>query len=334
MEIASRMARAGISLAISSALLLPASKIYAEVITVQSGDSLYKIAQRTNTSVSQIKEFNGLTSDRIFVGQKLNIPESIIHAVVKGDTIWKLSQAYKVNASDIISANKLSTTQITIGQKLIIPLITINNDKPTQTEKNNDISYIEYSVRKGDTAWSIAIAHGIPMPELLKANYLTEKSALTPGQILKVPVHSIPVTTTPGPQYGEYLDWFKAAQYLFPINKVATVTDFASGKQFKVKRVLGAFHSDTEPLTYEDAAQIKRIWGGNYSWKTRAVIVTVDNRRIAASMTSMPHGEDFMSNNNFNGHFDIHFKNSLRHVDGKLDLLHQAEVEKAAGLKQ
>ncbi|MBB3111796.1 hypothetical protein FHS18_003864 [Paenibacillus phyllosphaerae] len=129
------------------------------------------------------------------------------------------------------------------------------------------------------------------------------------------------------------MDWFQAAQYLFPINKIATVTDLSTGVQFKVKRVMGEIHSDTEPLTVADAAQIKAVWGGSYSWKTRAVIVTVDNRRIAASMTSMPHGEDFMKDNDFVGHFDIHFKNSLRHADGKLDLLHQAEVSRAAGIK-
>lgn len=60
---------------------------------------------------------------------------------------------------------------------------------------------------------------------------------------------------------------------------------------------------------------IKEVWGGEYSWKERAVIVEVDGRKIAASMASMPHDVSYIKDNNFNGHFDLHFKNSTRHKD-------------------
>lgn len=41
---------------------------------VQSGESLYKISLKYEISVDDIKEFNGLTSDMIFVGQVISIP--------------------------------------------------------------------------------------------------------------------------------------------------------------------------------------------------------------------------------------------------------------------
>jgi LysM repeat protein len=44
------------------------------VYTVRSGDYLTSIAQRYNTTVQAIMEANGLTSTRLFVGQKLIIP--------------------------------------------------------------------------------------------------------------------------------------------------------------------------------------------------------------------------------------------------------------------
>lgn len=42
---------------------------------VQSGDTLSLIAQAFNTSVSKIKEMNGLKGDNLRVGQKLNLPK-------------------------------------------------------------------------------------------------------------------------------------------------------------------------------------------------------------------------------------------------------------------
>jgi hypothetical protein len=135
-----------------------------------------------------------------------------------------------------------------------------------------------------------------------------------------------------GAKYGEYLDWWTEAQYVFLINKVATVTDFKTGRSFQVKRTIGANHSDTEPLTAADAAIIKEVWGGQYSWAERAVIVNVDGRKIAGSMASMPHDIEYIKDNNFPGHFDIHFRNSTRHVDGTVSEAHQRQIQIAAGL--
>ncbi|GAB6137602.1 spore cortex-lytic enzyme [Halanaerobaculum tunisiense] len=43
---------------------------------VQSGDSLFKIAHKFNTSVQALQEVNGLQSESIYPGQKLTIPKS------------------------------------------------------------------------------------------------------------------------------------------------------------------------------------------------------------------------------------------------------------------
>jgi hypothetical protein len=61
------------------------------------------------------------------------------------------------------------------------------------------------------------------------------------------------------------------------------------------------------------------------------VIVEVDGRRIAGSMTSMPHSIEYIADNDFTGHFDIHFLNSLRHKDNRIDPDHQKAIKVAAG---
>jgi LysM repeat protein len=45
-----------------------------QTYTVQSGDTLYEIANRFGTTVSALKSANNLTSNMIRVGQVLNIP--------------------------------------------------------------------------------------------------------------------------------------------------------------------------------------------------------------------------------------------------------------------
>ncbi|MBU8714304.1 LysM peptidoglycan-binding domain-containing protein [Brevibacillus parabrevis] len=318
--------------------LLPATSAFAQTIQVVPGDTLGNIAYKNQITVEQLKLANQLQSDMIMVGQTLYIPpRSTVYTVKAGDVLWKIAYNHGVSIQTIVNTNKLQTTEILIGQKLLIPKQEPVAETPAPApapKPEPDKPWVEstrYQVAKGDTPWTISIAHGIPFTEFLQANKLSESDYLQIGQIVTVPVHHIPKTETAGAKYGEYLDWFEAAQYLFPINATAKVTDFATGKSFMVKRTIGASHSDTEPLTSADSATIKSIWGGNFSWSIRPVIVEVDGRRLAASMSSMPHSIEYITDNAFDGHFDIHFPGSLRHKDNLIDPDHQAAIRIAAG---
>ena len=82
------------SLSINQELKVPAVNIGETTYTVKSGDSLYSIAKKFNTTVSELKQLNDLTTDFIQVGQMLYIssPTSSTtyktYTVVKGDTIF------------------------------------------------------------------------------------------------------------------------------------------------------------------------------------------------------------------------------------------------------
>ncbi|HHW70256.1 MAG TPA: peptidoglycan-binding protein, partial [Clostridiales bacterium] len=126
----------------------------------------------------------------------------------------------------------------------------------------------------------------------------------------------------------EMLHW-STVRSLFPRGATAVVTDVDTGKSFKVYRMGGTNHADVEPLTANDTAIMKSIYG-NWSWARRAIIVDYGGRRIAASMNGMPHGQQTIYNNNFNGQFCIHFLGSKTHGSGRVDPDHQAMVRKAA----
>lgn len=307
---------------------------------VKSGDSLYKIAKSYGTSIDKIKSYNNLKGDTIYTGQTLYItqgqgtpapapaptptpaPSTSTYTVQSGDNLWKIAKSYGISINQIKSLNNLSGDTIYPGQKLKVT--------GTYTESEPSVNYSNYTVKSGDTLWSISMDHGIPATELAEANGVSSESYFSIGQVIKIPVHHIPVKSTPGPQYGEYLDWWTEAQYLFKTNDTARVTDIETGKSFMVKRTTGANHADCEPLTSSDSAIAYDIWDG-YSWTTRAITVEEDGRKIAASMSFMPHDVQYIENNNFDGHFDIHFLNSTRHKDGEIDPLHQEKVKDAAG---
>ncbi|SKC50811.1 LysM peptidoglycan-binding domain-containing protein [Maledivibacter halophilus] len=304
---------------------------------VVSGDAYWKISEKFNININKLLEANNANSTT-----RLNINDVVIipvgdsyrkHIVEAGETYWKISQKYSVDIHELLRINNADEdSPLYIGQSLSVP----NESYPSSNNTNNSkpyITYTNYTVQRGDDFWKISIKFGIPQYELIKANNMTENTMLNIGDILKIPVHHVPVKNTPGQKYGEYLDWWTEAQYVVPIGKVFKVRDFYTGKEWTMKRTIGASHADCEPLTKYDSAVMKEVWGGYYSWKTRPVLILVDSRKIAASASAMPHDIEYISNNGITGHMDIHFANSTRHKDNKIDYDHQYNIKVSAGLK-
>lgn len=329
----------------------PASELQNEITkshTVDTDETLWGIAAKYGITVALLKETNNLKSDIIQPGQVLTIPtksyvspstattpstqvvdrKTFTYRIVAGDTLSTIASRFGVTVTAIKAENQLTTDLLQVGQALTIP----NGTNAPQNAGYNTITYKTHTVSSGDNIWNLSVQYGIPQGELLRVNNLTTSSLLSIGQKLKIPIHNIAVKETVSSKHGELLDWWTEAQYIFTIGKQAKVTDLATGKSFFIKRTVGANHADSETVTLNDTNIAKSIWGG-FSWKTRAVILEVDGRKLAASMSFMPHEREYISGNGITGHFDVYFSNSTRHVDGKSDPLHQAQVEIAAGLR-
>ena len=128
--------------------------------------------------------------------------------------------------------------------------------------------------------------------------------------------------------YGKPMAWQQVDE-LWPRKSTAWVRDLETGYTFQVFRFGGNCHADVEPLTADDTAVMQQIYQ-DWSWKRRAVVVTVGDVQLAASMNAMPHGQGQVMDNLFKGHFCIHFAESKVHKSRQVDPGHQLMILKAS----
>ena len=127
----------------------------------------------------------------------------------------------------------------------------------------------------------------------------------------------------------ERLDWFNGGKNVIPNGAVFQIKDVSTGLIFSARRQSGGSHMDAEPLTAEDTAILKKINGGSFSWRRRAVLVKYNGHVYAASIYSEPHGTNTILDNNFDGQFCLHFYGSKTHGTNRVDADHQKCVEQA-----
>lgn len=185
-----------------------------------------------------------------------------------------------------------------------------------------------HRIRPGETLWGIARMYGASVEALAQANGIDDPARILPGRELIVPVP--PSEGAPG---GVELLLWSEAHEIYRNFSVIKVTDVRTGRSFHARRYYGHYHADSEPLTAEDARVLREIYDGEWSWQRRPIIVEVDGRAIAASMNGFPHGGESIADNEFPGHFCIHFLGSRIHRTGNIDPRHQAAVLEAAGYR-
>ncbi|WP_409305739.1 NlpC/P60 family protein [Peribacillus sp. SCS-155] len=127
--------------------MLLAQSAFAANVTVQKGKSLSALSKKYNISVSAIKASNGLKSDTVFVGQKLNIPEKATastYKVAKGDTLYLIAKKSNMSVSQLKSLNGLKKDTVYAGQVLKIQagktIVTMTVQQASSLEANTLIA--------------------------------------------------------------------------------------------------------------------------------------------------------------------------------------------------
>jgi len=176
-----------------------------ETYIVKLGDTLYGISNQFGVSVTELAELNNIKGSILQVGQVLNIPSDqsnnpnnmFMYTVLPGDTLYSIARKYNTNVDEIIKLNYLKDTNIKPGQVIRIPEFYFDMDNM------NLPNYINYTVKKGDTLYSIARDNNISADVLRKDNALTN-DVLQVGQIIRIRLQegqTIEVEECFGPDY-------------------------------------------------------------------------------------------------------------------------------------
>ncbi len=144
-------------------------KVEGPVYTVKSGDSLSVIAHAYGVKVGDIKDANGLSSDKIIVGQKLTIP---------GPTKKPVAAPPQVDSSREPIENKPPVEK---------PPVVVERPTPTPRPKPVPGVMKDYTVEEGDDIFSIAMMWGVSVSRIREVNGLKDDE-LTAGQKIKIPL--------------------------------------------------------------------------------------------------------------------------------------------------
>jgi len=115
------------------------------------------------------------------------------HRIVRGDTLLALAKRYKVRVKDIVSLNGLDNPRLlTVGRDLILPLSRNYSHRPVEELADDYIHSHRaiYTVRGGDSLWSISRRFGVTERQLRVWNRLGWSNVLRPGQRLMVSARS------------------------------------------------------------------------------------------------------------------------------------------------
>ncbi|WP_445488836.1 LysM peptidoglycan-binding domain-containing protein [Niallia sp. 03133] len=204
----------------------------ASTYIVKKGDTLSYIAKKYNTSVQKIKSTNKLTSDAIFINQKLTLTNSTsntikkaaasskkakstssspkTYKIVSGDSLLKIANKFSISLAELKQWNNLSSDLIFPGKVLVVSKpstssSSTNSDTTNKTIKkastsgnssaaNNNTS--TYTIKSGDTLGKIAAAYKLSISQLKQLNNI-QSDLIFPGQQLKVSsTGSSPVANT------------------------------------------------------------------------------------------------------------------------------------------
>lgn len=145
--------------------------IFLIIHVIQSGETLWQVANRYQVSIGQIVDTNQLPNpNQLVIGQALVIPSAdILHIVKSGEALWRIAQMYGVTVNAIVANNKIT------NPAMIYPGLVLR------------IPPIRHTVQSGEALWQIAQQYQTTPQAIIKANTIQNPNLIYPGTSLIIP---------------------------------------------------------------------------------------------------------------------------------------------------
>ena len=197
--------------------------------TVQSGDSVWAISNKFGITMDQLIQWNNIQNNFIYPGQQLivsnggssnagantgsntgntsgsssssssssNTASGTKYTVKAGDSVWSVSNKYGITMAQLIQWNNIQNNFIYPGQQLTVSnsgstnSTSGNTGSSTNTNNSSSVntgsssSQGTYTVKAGESVWSVANKNGITMDQLIEWNNI-KNNFIYPGQQLIV----------------------------------------------------------------------------------------------------------------------------------------------------
>jgi cell wall-associated NlpC family hydrolase len=116
------------------------------------------------------------------------------YTVMAGDTLWGISLRFGTTVSALAELNHIADQNLIFaGEVLRLPAgVSSHRTSPAPTQPTTSGTY---TVRPGDTLWSIAVRFGTSVSELAAINDISNPNVIYAGQVLRL--RGAPVTTSP-----------------------------------------------------------------------------------------------------------------------------------------
>ncbi len=205
---------------------------------VKTGDTLTKIAALYGVSVQQLITTNKLSNANLIrVGQLITIPTTN-YTVKAGDTLTQIAKAHKVTTQQLVTLNHLTNPNLLkIGQIIKIPAATTTPATPKSTP-----GALTYTIKKGDTLYSIAKKYGVTVQDIVTTNKLANANVIKIGQVIKIPGKTSAAPTQPTTvkytvKAGDTV-YSIAKKYGTTVQKIASANKLNAAYLIKVGQVL------------------------------------------------------------------------------------------------
>ncbi len=151
------------------------ANVQAAEITVQKGDTLWNLSQVHKASVTDLKNWNQLTTDVIYPGDVLTIQEKTHYEVKQGDTLWEIAENFQVTVAQLKEWNQLNSDLIHPGLNL-----GILDDKATNNSTSQPNLKAEPAVAASANTQSQAAVQAVPIAAASQSAVKAQSKAAAP----------------------------------------------------------------------------------------------------------------------------------------------------------